>query len=60
MILAAYNSGYNKNVSTTTQALGSSIMANLQELGIKAKVFGLELCMMKGTKRRKRQIITQL
>ena len=39
MILAAYNSGYNKYVSTTTQALGSSIMANLQELGIKSEGF---------------------
>ena len=39
MILAAYNSGYNKYVSTTTQALGSSIMSNLQELGIKNEGF---------------------
>lgn len=39
MILAAYNSGYNKNVSKTTQALGSSIMSNLQELGIKSEGF---------------------
>ena len=39
MILAAYNSGYNKYVSETTQALGSSIMANLQELGIKSEGF---------------------
>ena len=39
MILAAYNSGYNKNVSKTTQALGSSIMYNLQTLGIKSEGF---------------------
>lgn len=41
MILAAYNSGYNRFISTETKALGKTILNNLKMLGAKSEGFWL-------------------